>query len=628
MHTIERPALTAFQGFVTDTRGNTMLMVAGMVIPLLAMVGAGVDMSRVYIAKTRLQAACDAGVLAARRIESSDAVTPATRNKAREFFRANMGPDDRQAHSVLFNVDSTITGGTIRATATAKVQPSIMGILGAGQVNLSVNCSATRNLSNADIMFVLDTTGSMAQGIGGDPEPKIDQMRDAVVSFYDEIEAARPSGVTIRYGIVPYAMNVNVGFLLKPEWMKANHVYQTRIPDGTSNETKSFSTTYGWTQLGGIRTLSRVVLAQEACSPPNTASGVLESSTNLPDEVEPASDTNTATVVEQVYRHNGDTYNLVSSGGGLCVYDRYHMIDYIERSRTRTYQTTVSVFKWNYGPHPVDISSLAGATAPATIQRPIGLEGALTPVTYRGCIEERQTEWAPNYDTIPDGALDLKIDMVPTADPATKWAPALPGLMYWRNDKNTQIYDFYRNSQEYDWGINTLCPTPARNLSTIPSKPALISYLAQLQAAGGTHHDIGLLWGARLLSPSGLFAAENAGPQSRHLIFMTDGQIDTAVSQPDAYGLPFLDQRRQAADFYAVSNSVMNNEVEKRFLALCRETRARGMSIWVVAYDTALSPAMVQCAGADKSFTAADADDLNTAFKSIAANIAELRLTE
>ena len=51
----------------SNTAGNTLMLVAGAIIPLTAMIGSGVDMGRAYLVKSRLQQACDAGVLAGRK---------------------------------------------------------------------------------------------------------------------------------------------------------------------------------------------------------------------------------------------------------------------------------------------------------------------------------------------------------------------------------------------------------------------------------------------------------------------------------------------------------------------------------------------------------------------------------
>ena len=57
------------------------------------------------------------------------------------------------------------------------------------------------------------------------------------------------------------------------------------------------------------------------------------------------------------------------------------------------------------------------------------------------------------------------------------------------------------------------------------------SYVQSLTPVGSTYHDIGMIWGARMLSTGGVFAdgceTFNAMPCTRHIIFMTDGQMDT-----------------------------------------------------------------------------------------------------
>ena len=67
--------LSRARGFLArltaDNRGNTTAIMAAALIPLLAMIGSGLDMSRAYLVKSKLQAACDASSLAARRAMAS-----------------------------------------------------------------------------------------------------------------------------------------------------------------------------------------------------------------------------------------------------------------------------------------------------------------------------------------------------------------------------------------------------------------------------------------------------------------------------------------------------------------------------------------------------------------------------
>ena len=58
-----------------DRGGNTFIIVTAALMPLLAMVGGAVDIGRSYVTETRLQQACDAGVLAARKQLGSKVAT-------------------------------------------------------------------------------------------------------------------------------------------------------------------------------------------------------------------------------------------------------------------------------------------------------------------------------------------------------------------------------------------------------------------------------------------------------------------------------------------------------------------------------------------------------------------------
>ena len=74
-------------------------------------------------------------------------------------------------------------------------------------------------------------------------------------------------------------------------------------------------------------------------------------------------------------------------------------------------------------------------------------------------------------------------------------------------------------------------------------------YVDSLQAVGATYHDMGLLWGARVASPTGIFGGivnekpSNGGTVSRHMIFMTDGELAPNVDINTTYGIESIDRR-------------------------------------------------------------------------------------
>ena len=65
-----------------------------------------------------------------------------------------------------------------------------------------------------------------------------------------------------------------------------------------------------------------------------------------------------------------------------------------------------------------------------------------------------------------------------------------------------------------------------------------------------------------------------------------------------------------------------------RYKELCKAIKAKGIRLWVVAFNTTLTTDMTNCASPNSSFTASNSAGLNTAFQKIAEQIADLRLTD
>ena len=154
-----------------DKSGNTLALLAAAILPLLGLVGGGIDMGRAYLASSRLQAACDAGVLAARKKLGTEAAVTGSISSdvaamGNRFFNLNFregiyATEDR-SFTMTLEEDFAITGD-----ATANVPTSIMTVFGFDNVPLSVECQALLSVRNLDVMMVLDTTGSMDWTIGG-----------------------------------------------------------------------------------------------------------------------------------------------------------------------------------------------------------------------------------------------------------------------------------------------------------------------------------------------------------------------------------------------------------------------------------------------------------------------------
>ena len=68
--------------------------------------------------------------------------------------------------------------------------------------------------------------------------------------------------------------------------------------------------------------------------------------------------------------------------------------------------------------------------------------------------------------------------------------------------------------------------------------------------------------------------------------------------------------------------------INSRIAALCSAIKGKGIRLWVVAFNTALTSQLTSCASPNSSFTADNSAELNSRFQSIAENIADLRLTD
>lgn len=202
----------------SDTAGNVFAMTAAAVVPMIGVVGGAVDASRLYLTRTRLQAACDAGVLAIRKAMPTAAYTTDAENRGVAMFNFNFQDRDFGTTGTDFDPSGDATG-KVSATALTTVPMTLMQVFGMASKSLSVTCSADIQIPNIDVVFVLDVTGSMANELGDTGQTRIVALRAAAKTFYQTLAAQMAtSGANagqVRYGFVPYDQTVRVTDLFK-----------------------------------------------------------------------------------------------------------------------------------------------------------------------------------------------------------------------------------------------------------------------------------------------------------------------------------------------------------------------------------------------------------------------------
>ena len=509
---------SALRRIARDEDGNTLIMMAAAIIPMMGMIGGGLDIARAHFAKSRLSQACDAAALAGRRAMSNENIETA-KPEAMKFFNFNF-PQGFMGTQPFTPVITHPDTGMVKVTASTTVPTTIMRMFDFTEIPINVDCDATQNFDNIDIVLVLDVTGSMDSTLSG--EKKIVSLRKAVMALYDELASAQTElaaqGLRLRYGIVPYSTTVNVGRLItavNANYMANKWDYQSRTPKSPSGYT------YG--------------------------------------------------------QKNVDVGSYVSGSS-------------------------------------VNVSSIIG--------------GSSKSVTWNGCIEERSTTSSitasGGYSTgdIPSAAKDLAIDDKPSSDVKTRWGPQFADIVFKPSGSSS---------------ASATCPAEARRLGTM-TRSALQTYVDTLTPTGATYHDIGMIWGARLISRGGIFGSDNPTeyndrPVNRYVIFMTDGIAEPDSESVAAYGYERLDRRIVGGTYNASVPDGNGSDLEKRhtrrWLMACSAAKQGGASIWAIGFGSSVPPSLSSCASSnDQVAISKNSADLIAKFKEIGKNIGALRLSK
>jgi hypothetical protein len=462
----------------------------------------------------------------------------------------------------------------------------------------------------------------------------------------------------VRYAFVPYSSSVNVGHLiydLNPNYLVNSYAIQSRKPITRSVTSQQFD---HWeeppeitTQTGSSvnttvaqnyytntsYTTSALCLAALPANTPWTNQG--GSSVNTTVVINAQGQQVTTRTTSQPQQQTQYTCVTVVAGRRTTYRTYYYTYQrsaydyYIETRDPILITVTNDVFDhWSYEQVTYNTSSYKAFAAATT---PTGTNGTDQSSTWDGCIEERATTRSATFTfngltgkIDPTAATDLDIDTAPTGSDATKWKPMWPEVAYYRTSSSGGNSLTAAATSLYGRQAGSYCPARARLLAEM-TKTEFDTFADSLYAEGNTYHDLGMIWGARISSPDGMWASlvndapANGGTVSRHLVFMTDGTMSNNYAIQTTYGIEYHDRR-------VTDDGVTNSELRhtKRYLAVCQAIKAKGIRIWVIAYSTGLTTELSTCASANSSFTANSSTQLNKAFQEIAKQVGELRITQ
>jgi Flp pilus assembly protein TadG len=189
-------------------------MTALLAVPLVAMMGLAIDLSRVWLVRSRLQVSLDAAVLvAARDIStggtSADGVNMfwTNFNRTSKTIRSGGYPGYQGATATDPKVFIPAPGdvsGSVQMTSTATVVPTLLGVLNIGVVTVGAASTAKTAATGLELAMVLDNTGSMA---GSSITALITASQTLLDILYGTASDTQPN---LWVSVVPFAATINI----------------------------------------------------------------------------------------------------------------------------------------------------------------------------------------------------------------------------------------------------------------------------------------------------------------------------------------------------------------------------------------------------------------------------------
>ncbi|WP_085904066.1 pilus assembly protein TadG-related protein [Kiloniella majae] len=191
--------------FCACDRGSIFINFGVVVVPLIAMVGLGVDVGRGYVVKARLSQALDASALAAAPYADDVVRLQAEFTK---YFDANFPSDFMGVNITLAPPVISDNGTKVTVSASAILDTTLMSVLGEDTMSVAASAEVTRLITPLDVVISIDTTGSMGSSDGSGT--RLSSAKDAADILVGKLFGNETESDNLQVGLVPWSAAVNV----------------------------------------------------------------------------------------------------------------------------------------------------------------------------------------------------------------------------------------------------------------------------------------------------------------------------------------------------------------------------------------------------------------------------------
>jgi Flp pilus assembly protein TadG len=633
--------------FLSDTRGNYMLITAVAIIPILGGLALAVDYTEMSRQRQLTLNALDAAGIATARRVIDGATDEELIAYAKDFFEANLGDVDPAdaSLSIVLPADNA-GGGTLKLTADLTYHPhfvpafaALMGKEG-GTTELEFNATSEIRLKNTlEVALVLDNSGSMDFTGSGSGQKRLvllkSAAKDLVQKLADQAGQMKQVSKPVQFGVVPFAASVNVG----PQYANASWM-------DTEGRSPIHHENFDWTAFSGSN--KKVELQGGVYVKKGSHWGAEEG------EI-----VTRFTLFDEMKRITGYTPEQTGTN--------------------REYRCTG--WGWSRTCGWVDVP----------VYEDVPTYGSFA--SWQGCVEVRPVPYNRD-DTTPSSSnpstLFVPMFAPDETDNRDNWNRRAMGD-YWDDDMNGNGNDKHRQSdtQKYfepapngTWaagsgqGPNASCTTtpitPLTDVTTEAGLETIEDAIDDMQANGATNVPQGIAWGWRVVSGGEPFTEgrpDTENGNDKVVIVLTDGEntyytpnslgyndLADNKSVYSAFGYAgrtqpgksksrlFTDTTVSSSDY---SNGNYSKAMNEHMLATCGNAKDNGVIVMTVALDLSTSntaqkeqiASLKECASDSrfrrdtedpskpaKLFWNATSGDLDDTFDEIADELSNLRI--
>jgi Flp pilus assembly protein TadG len=186
-----------------DRRGNVAIIFALSLLPIIGLIGAGIDYGHAISVRVALQAGLDSTALMLTK-KATTLTSGQLQTLAQNYFTALFNRPEAQ--NVSITATYTTNGGSqVVVSGSANVATNFMQVMGFHTLNVTGQATAKWGFSRLRVALVLDNTGSMADS------NKIGELKTATNNLLTQLQGDVQQAGDVYVSIIPFVKDVNLG---------------------------------------------------------------------------------------------------------------------------------------------------------------------------------------------------------------------------------------------------------------------------------------------------------------------------------------------------------------------------------------------------------------------------------